>query len=43
VPKYRDPMALADKIKKDLDDFFEKKKRGRVRSRRRQRRIRCIL
>ena len=29
VPKYRDPMALADKIKKDLDDFFEKKKRGR--------------
>jgi hypothetical protein len=29
VPKYRDPMALADKIKKDLDDFFDKKKRGR--------------
>lgn len=29
VPKYRDPMALADKMKKDLDDFFEKKKRGR--------------
>lgn len=29
VPTYRDPMALADKIKKDLDDFFEKKKRGR--------------
>jgi len=29
VPKYRDPMARADKIKKDLDDFFDKKKRGR--------------
>lgn len=29
VPKYRDPVALADKIKKDLDDFFDKKKRGR--------------
>jgi hypothetical protein len=29
VPEYRDPMALADRIKNDLDDFFEKKKRGR--------------
>jgi len=29
VPKYRDPMPLAAQIKKDLDDYFEKKKRGR--------------
>lgn len=28
VPKYRDPMALTDTIKKDLDDFFDEKKRG---------------
>ncbi|MEW6252204.1 MAG: hypothetical protein AB1716_16315 [Planctomycetota bacterium] len=29
VPKYRDPAAAAAQMKKDLDDFFEKKKRGR--------------
>lgn len=29
VPDYRDPMAIAAAIKEDLDDFFEKKKRGR--------------
>jgi len=29
VPEYRDPMSLTEQIKKDLDDFFEKKKRGR--------------
>ncbi|MCL2701957.1 MAG: hypothetical protein FWE88_09755 [Phycisphaerae bacterium] len=29
VPKPRDPMAYVDKIKRDLDNFFAKKKRGR--------------
>lgn len=29
VPKYRDPVTAAAQMKKDLDDFFEKKKRGR--------------
>jgi len=29
VPEYRDPMPLTAQMKKDLDDFFEKKKRGR--------------
>ena len=29
VPKYRDPMALIAQMKNELDDFFEKKKRGR--------------
>jgi hypothetical protein len=29
VPKHRDPMTLVAHLKKDLDDFFDKKKRGR--------------
>ena len=29
VPKVRDPVAAAAQMKTDLDDFFEKKKRGR--------------
>lgn len=29
VPKYRDPLPLMPQMKKELDDFFEKKKRGR--------------
>jgi len=29
VPEYNDPMALTEQIKNDLDDYFEKKKRGR--------------
>lgn len=29
VPEHRDPMAKAALIAKDLDDYFEKKKRGR--------------
>lgn len=29
VPRYRDPTPRLTQIKKDLDDFFEKKKRGR--------------
>ena len=29
VPKYRDPMPRLAQMKKELDDFFEKKKRGR--------------
>ena len=29
VPKYRDPVARLAQMKKDLDDFFEKRKRGR--------------
>ena len=29
VPRPRDPMAYVDKIKRDLDHFFAKKKRGR--------------
>lgn len=29
VPQRRDPMAMAALIAKDLDDYFEKKKRGR--------------
>jgi hypothetical protein len=29
VPTYNDPMALAAQMKNDLDDFFDKRKRGR--------------
>ena len=29
VPKYRDPTGRLAQMKKELDDFFEKKKRGR--------------
>jgi len=29
VPKYRNPLPLMPQMKKELDDFFEKKKRGR--------------